>query len=204
MRFRTSTTQAATPFAEGIYAITSTERESHLAYHITVPEKVGEIQNELGIKQKGSFIVSAKNPENPGPRSANAGLENPAKYPEDLQKKFRGLKWMPLIPSLLDYENTQFLVIGEAAGHMGGALDEMSVDKKDEGKEKPEEEVEKLVEEVSLIFILEINGIEANCAWIQDHDRIAALQDDDPIFADLGMSVGEYPKLSSTWSSASV
>lgn len=28
-------------------------------------------------------------------------------------KKFRGLRWMPLEPELLDYQNTQFLIIGE-------------------------------------------------------------------------------------------
>ncbi|CAG8980340.1 hypothetical protein HYALB_00013679 [Hymenoscyphus albidus] len=172
----TTNVQPATPFAEGIYAITSTTRESHLAYHITVPEKVGEIQNELGLKQKGSFVVSAKNPET---GNGNVGLENPAKYPEDLQTKFRGLRWMPLIPELLEYENTQFLVIGEAAGNMDKALEEMKKDEKDETKEKPEEEVEKLVEE--------------------DHDRIASLEEDDPIFADLGLSAGEHNHLTSTW-----
>lgn len=51
----TSVTPAATPFAEGIYAITSTGRESHLAYHITVPEQIGEVQKELGVHEKGSF-----------------------------------------------------------------------------------------------------------------------------------------------------
>ncbi|CAG8950895.1 hypothetical protein HYFRA_00003112 [Hymenoscyphus fraxineus] len=172
----TTNVQPATPFAEGIYAITSTTRESHLAYHITVPEKVGEIQNELGLKQKGSFVVSAKNPET---GNGNVGLENPAKYPEELQKKFRGLRWMPLIPELLEYENTQFLVIGEAAGNMDKALEEMKKDEKDETKEKPEEEVEKLVEE--------------------DHDRVASLKEDDPIFADLGLSAGEHNHLTSTW-----
>lgn len=70
-----------------------------------------------------------------------------------MQSKFRGLKWMPLIPDLLEHENTQFLVIGEGAGTMGKALDEMSVDQKDGEKEKPEEEMSKLVEEVSYLFV---------------------------------------------------
>lgn len=54
----TSNTPAATPFAEGVYAITSTGRESHLAYFITVPEKIGEVQKELGVDEKGSFSTS--------------------------------------------------------------------------------------------------------------------------------------------------
>ena len=56
---------------------------------------------------------------------------------------------MPLEPELLNYENTQFLVIGEGMGELGNAVMELSVDKKDDRKEKPVEELEKLGEEVS-------------------------------------------------------
>jgi Kef-type K+ transport system membrane component KefB len=57
---------------------------------------------------------------------------------------------MPLEPQLLEYEHTQFLVIGEARGGFGRALEEQSADKRDNTKEKPEEEMEKLEEEVSV------------------------------------------------------
>ena len=154
----TSTTEPVTPFAEGIYAITSTGRESHLAYQLTVPSSIGEIQKELGLHEKGSFVVSAKNPDTPSP--GNAGLDNPAKYPAELQKKFRGLRWMPLEPELLAYEGTQFLLIGEAMGELGKSVEEMSKDKRDGEKEKPEEEMEKLEEEVITLTI--IFGIVAN------------------------------------------
>lgn len=142
----TSTTEPVTPFAEGIYAITSTGRESHLAYHLTVPSSIGEIQKELGLHEQGSFVVSAKNPETPSP--GNAGLDNPAKYPEELQKKFRGLRWMPLVPELLAYAGTQVLLIGEAMGGLGKSVEEMSKDQRDGEKETPSEELEKLEEEV--------------------------------------------------------
>jgi hypothetical protein len=151
-KYSTSTTEPATPFAEGVYAITSTGRESHLAYQLTVPSTIGEIQKELGLHEKGSFVVSAKNPEAPGP--ANATLDNPAKYPESLQKKFRNLRWMPLEPALLDYEGTQVLFIGEGLGDLGRSVEEMSKDAKDDEKEKPVEEIEKLEEEVSCCFYL--------------------------------------------------
>ncbi|KAG4433190.1 hypothetical protein IFR05_011325 [Cadophora sp. M221] len=174
----TSHTPSATPFAEGIYAITSTGRESHLAYHLTVPASIGEIQKELGLNEKGSFVISAKNPNAPGP--ANATLDNPASYPEDIQKKFRNLRWMPLEPELLNYQNTQFLIIGEGMGEMGKAVEEMSKDAKDNEKEKPIEELEKLEEE--------------------DHDRVEHLKGDDPVFADLGLSSKEYSKMQTAWS----
>lgn len=72
---------AATPVAEGVYAITSTGSNSHLAYILTVPEDLGEVQKELGLKQKGSFIISTRNPQYPAP--ANARLPKGPEYPEE-------------------------------------------------------------------------------------------------------------------------
>lgn len=74
-------TPAATPVGEGVYAITSTGRESHLAYILTLPEELGEVQREMGLKEKGSFIISTKNPQHPGP--ANARLPKPPEYPKE-------------------------------------------------------------------------------------------------------------------------
>ena len=74
-------TPAATPAGEGVYAMTSTGRESHLAYILTRPEKLNEVQEELGLRNRGSFITSIKNPKVPGP--ANASLPNPADYPKE-------------------------------------------------------------------------------------------------------------------------
>ncbi len=89
------------------------------------------------------------------------------------------MRWLPLEPELLDYQNTQFLIIGEGLGNIEKAVEEMSKDAKDEEKEKPVEEMEKLEEE--------------------DHDRVENLKQDDPIFADLGLSSKEYSKMQTTW-----
>lgn len=60
------------PVAEGVYAITRTEdRTTHLVYSTTIPSDLGEIQEDLGIKDQGSFIISVKNPERSGPASAS-------------------------------------------------------------------------------------------------------------------------------------
>lgn len=45
-------TPAATPVGEGVYVITTTGRESHLAYMLSLPEKLGSAQEELGLKEK--------------------------------------------------------------------------------------------------------------------------------------------------------
>jgi hypothetical protein len=143
---RTSHIPAATPIAEGIYAITSTGRESHLAYHITVPAEIGEVQKDLGLNEKGSYVISAKNPTTSAPANANIGKD--PEYPESIMDKFRGRRWMPLEPELLDYANTQFLIIGEGMGNIDAATKEMGQDKKDDEKEKPIEEIQQLEEEV--------------------------------------------------------
>lgn len=178
----TSHVPPATPFAEGVYAITRTGRESHLAYEITTPE-IGELQKDFGVKEKGSYVLSVKNPKFPGPANANIG--NPAKYPEQIQRKFKELgkskelRWVPLEPEMLDYEHTQVLIIGEKKGIFGKMAEEMSKDQKDDGKEKPEKELEQLEDE--------------------DRDRVDHLKESEPVFADLGLSAKEYSKMKSTW-----
>lgn len=64
-------TAPITPIAEGVYAITRTEdATTHLVYSTTIPTELGEVQDDLGIKSQGSFIISVKNPERSGPASA--------------------------------------------------------------------------------------------------------------------------------------
>lgn len=69
----------ATPVGEGVYAITTTGRESHLSYMATLPSKLGELQGALRFHDKGSFIMSSKNPSYKGP--AFARLPKGPEYP---------------------------------------------------------------------------------------------------------------------------
>lgn len=74
-------TPSATPIGEGVYAITSNGRESHLAYILTVPSPVSEVQRDVGLREKGSFVTSAKNPKYPSP--ANASLPQAPEFPQE-------------------------------------------------------------------------------------------------------------------------
>jgi len=56
---------------------------------------------------------------------------------------------MPVTPETLDYEGAQFLLIGEGLGDINKAVEPSSKDEKHD-KEKPEAELEKLEEEVSV------------------------------------------------------
>ncbi|KAK0656209.1 hypothetical protein B0T16DRAFT_343012 [Cercophora newfieldiana] len=170
-------TPAATPVAEGVYAITSTGRESHLAYILTLPAELGEVQKELGLKEKGSFVLSTKNPEYPGP--ANARLPKGPEYSKEMLEEFRTLRWMGTQPKHLDYVNTQILLIGESSG-LEKALEPQKEDQKD-GVAEPAEEMKKLEEE--------------------DLQRMKELSKDDSgrVFADLEVHAKDYPKLQTTF-----
>ncbi|KAI1609005.1 hypothetical protein EDD37DRAFT_639136 [Exophiala viscosa] len=169
----TSHSPPVTPLAEGVYAITSTGRESHLAYIINIPSELGEVQKDLGLQERGSFAASVKNPTKPSPN--NASLPKGPEYPQEVLDEFRSLRWKPLEPKLLDYDNAQFLLIGESADK---ALEQRPKDER-EGNAPPQEEMEKLEDE--------------------DEIRIKHLKGDDSVFVDLGITAKDFPKVPSTW-----
>jgi hypothetical protein len=76
----TSHRPAVTPTGEGIYAITTTGRESHLAYILTIPSELGQVQKDIGLRERGSFVTSIKNPEYKGP--AYTSLPKGPDYPK--------------------------------------------------------------------------------------------------------------------------
>ncbi|KAK5171658.1 hypothetical protein LTR04_000023 [Oleoguttula sp. CCFEE 6159] len=168
-------TPPVTPVGEGVYAITTTGRESHLAYMLTIPSELGEVQEEMGIRAKGSFVISLKNPTVSGP--ANASLSKGPGYPQEIIDEFRGRGWMGVEPKHLNYENAQMLLIGENFDD-GNALEQSSKDKKHH-KDTPREEIEKLEHE--------------------DELRVKHLAGDDSVFEDLGISHKDFPKVMTTW-----
>lgn len=174
----TRTTPPITPMGEGVYAITSTgtRSESHLAYMLTIPQEPGEMQEDVGIRSKGSFIMSLKNPTVKGPSYAT--LDQPAEFPKEVIDEFSGRGWMPAQPKHLDYANAQFLLIGESLDD-SHALEATSKDQKSDKKETPQEEIEKLEHE--------------------DELRVEHLKGDDTVFEDLGLSHKEYPSVPTTW-----
>ena len=74
-------TPAAAPIGEGIYAITTTGRESHLAYILTIPSELSEVQHDVGLGERGSFVTSVKNPQYAGP--ANTNLPQGPAFPQE-------------------------------------------------------------------------------------------------------------------------
>ncbi|KAH3919897.1 hypothetical protein HBI56_032400 [Parastagonospora nodorum] len=163
-----------TPVAEGVYAITRTEdRTTHLVYSTTIPSDLGEVQEDLGIKDQGSFIISVKNPERSGPASAQ--LAQKPDFSKEIIEEFRGLAWSEVKPKYIDHEYCQILLIGE---QLDSGVEPTTKDKKHD-KETPQEELEKLEHE--------------------DELRVEHLHGDDSIFDDLKISKKDYPKVPTTW-----
>ncbi|KAK4231006.1 hypothetical protein QBC38DRAFT_496096 [Podospora fimiseda] len=123
---------AATPIGEGVYAIMNTGKESHLVYVLTLPRELGEVQKEIGLKERGSFVISTRNPEYEPPK--NARLPKGPEYPKEILDEFRSLRWAPTQPKHLGPRGLK------------KALEPQEKDKK-EGKDEPVEELEKLEEE---------------------------------------------------------
>jgi hypothetical protein len=102
---------AAAPAGEGKYAIVKHDNHTELAYILELPEVPGPTQREFEIKKEASYIISVKNPDVRVPGFA-ASEKNP-EYPKTLKEKFGDRRWINVEdPGLLNYENTQLLLIG--------------------------------------------------------------------------------------------
>src|SRR5215204_3469514 len=102
---------AAAPAGEGKYVIVKHDNHTELEYILELPEIPGPTQREFEIKKEASYIISVKNPDVRVPGFA-ASEKNP-EYPKTLKEKFGDRRWINVDePDLLNYENTQLLLIG--------------------------------------------------------------------------------------------
>ncbi|HEU5460910.1 MAG TPA: DUF2795 domain-containing protein [Nitrososphaeraceae archaeon] len=105
---------AAQPAGEGKYSIIRHDGHTELAYILEIPEDPGPIQTEFEIKKEASYIVSVKNPEIfiPG-YDAFSKKDRKPNYPKHIKEKFGEKRWINVDdPEILNYENTQLLLIG--------------------------------------------------------------------------------------------
>ena len=187
-------TAPVTPLAEGIYAITSSGRDSHLAYIINIPSELGEVQKDFGLKERGSFVASVKNPDQP-PTGNQQNVPPGAKYPPEIIDEFRGLRWKPLEPKYLDYDGASFLIIGE---DFEKATEQRPKDDR-EGNANPSEELEKLEGEDE-IRIKHLKGKIATHPMNEKQFLLTpSFTGDDAIFADLHVTMKDIPEVRTTW-----
>lgn len=93
---------------EGRYALAQHGDHTHLAYALELPKTPKEVQKDLGIEQEGSYVISVRNPSQ-GSQMTN---EKPD-FPKSIKDEFGDNKFAKkLDPKMLDYENTEFILIG--------------------------------------------------------------------------------------------
>ena len=103
---------AAAPAGEGKYSIVKHDNHTELAYALELPEVPGPTQREFEIKKEASYIVSVKNPDMQI-SGFKAFEKRKPEYPANIKQKFGDKRWINVEdPDLLNYENTQLLLIG--------------------------------------------------------------------------------------------
>lgn len=97
---------------EGVYALIKRGRNLHLTYELELPQRSGEVQEELNIERQAAYILSIKNPEAGSPPGAGLPGREQARYPKSLEQEFRGRRFASEDPHLLDYEGAEFILVG--------------------------------------------------------------------------------------------
>src|SRR2546423_15236625 len=120
---------AAAPAGEGKYSIVKHDGHTELAYILELPEVPGPTQREFEIQKEASYIISVKNPDISVPGFAAFSSSKKPEYPKRLTEKFGDKRWISIEdPDLLNYENTQVLLIGarkkDVEGELGIDIDE--------------------------------------------------------------------------------
>ncbi|KAG0173328.1 hypothetical protein DFQ28_009273 [Apophysomyces sp. BC1034] len=129
------TIQAARPMGEGVYAIGTHQGHSHLAYMLTLPDQLTEVQDAFNLEKQGSIIISVKNPDQPSPAGTGLGDSQKANFPSALKKAFAGRRFVSMeTTEFLNYENCELMLIGAKKdvmaelGKTGKALEEMEIE----------------------------------------------------------------------------
>ena len=110
--------------------------------------------------------------------------------------EFRSLRWGPLQPKHLDYENTQLILIGHKDS-LGSATVPQGQDQK-ENKDDPKAEMEKLEHEDE-IRVEHLKGMTLLFLTFMISVLTNGCLGDDAVYEDLTTSAKDYPKLQTTW-----
>lgn len=117
---------AASPVGEGKYSIVQHDNHTELAYILELPEVPGPTQREFEIKKEASYIISVKNPDISVKGFAAFSSARKPEYSKDIVEKFGNRRWINVDdPELLNYENTQLLLIG---ARMKDVEEELGID----------------------------------------------------------------------------
>ncbi|MDG5815455.1 hypothetical protein QA601_10220 [Chitinispirillales bacterium ANBcel5] len=103
---------AARAAGEGVYLLAVHHNHTHLAYSLELPRSPGDVQQELHIEEKASYIITVKNPQRPSPSGAGLPRRGKAQYPDYLMNKFEGKRFTDVEPpEFLNYEGCELVMV---------------------------------------------------------------------------------------------
>ncbi|KAI8141519.1 hypothetical protein BJV82DRAFT_518078 [Fennellomyces sp. T-0311] len=149
------TVQPSRPMGEGVYEIATHNGHSHLAYMLTLPEELHQVQKAFNIEEQASIVISVKNPTKSSPSYAGLSSNQKADFPEKLQEAFADRRFVSMdTTEFLNYNNCELMLIGatekvkEELGNAGKELEKM--------EEKDEDFVEHVGVDKSVFDALEL------------------------------------------------
>jgi hypothetical protein len=122
--------EQARPVGRAVYALVQHADHNHIVYVLEEPEKLGDAQKEFGIVAEGSYIVTCKNPAAATGPGLGFGPSQRAEFPQEIQAKFRGRRFMPADKELLNYPHAEIVWIGasnrivEELGEVASSLEQ--------------------------------------------------------------------------------
>ncbi len=104
----------AVPAGEGVYELLRQGRNTVLAYALALPDEPGEVQRTFNIRPHDRLTLVMKNPEAGSPVGVGLNEDRRVEYPEELQARFGGRKWVGADPpEFLDHEGAELVLIAE-------------------------------------------------------------------------------------------
>lgn len=102
------------PAGQGAYVIARHTDHTHLAYQLDLPKQPREVQEELNLAPEASFILAVKNPQAESPPGAGLPEHAKADFPQDLQERFAGRRFLPTDSEFLHYVGAEIVLIAAA------------------------------------------------------------------------------------------
>jgi hypothetical protein len=105
----------ARPAGEGAYVVARHDDHTHLAFELELPRRLGEVQRDLNIEARASYIVAVRNPLAPAPPGVGRPRLNRPELPSELLDRFRDRRFVPLDPpDFLDHPGVEVVLVGTA------------------------------------------------------------------------------------------
>ena len=90
------------------------DHHTHLCYHLELPSKIGEVQEQFNLEEQGDYLINIRNPNVPASPGIGLSSQQKPHYPEELISRMGDYRFIPLNPvEFLNFEGAEMLIIGK-------------------------------------------------------------------------------------------